>query len=536
MGAGPPPPASVDNRTAHREPARSLRSLRSLGSPDPTRVLDPLVVALVALVVYALHGYDGVLTRDLGIFVYGGEQVTHGVPPYVGVFNSVGPLADALPGLAIAVGHVVGADPVLAARVGFTAISAGCCALVSVLARDVLRSRAAAFVAPAVFLPFGSFLRLASDGPRDKTAMVLFLLAALVLLGRRRWFGAGLATALATLTWQPSFVVAAAAAGAALLGSRSGRLRGLAAFLAGGAAPTAAAVAFYAAVGDLRVALDGFVTVNAEYTHQPSLLGDFSTVGPVLWQGYHAGLVVLVAGLAALLALASRAVPGAVRRDPRAVALVSLGAGALAGTTWTLLVVNGAPDLYELLPLGALGVAGLVVLGARRLRPPLGRILVATVAAIALVVALVVSVVTRDQLLVRQRADVAAVLAAGPPHATVLSVNAPEVLALAQLRNPSRYQVFDHRMRTYLDHTRPGGMPAYVAFVARTRATFVVVESNRRQSWLEPLLARDYVLVGDAPEWSWYVLRLVGPATIAAVRAAHVAAMAIREPVGGRSR
>ena len=138
--------------------------------------MDDRPTGLVALVVYALHGYDGVLDRDLGVFSYGGMQVARGTPPYVGIFNSVGPLADAVPGLAMWLGDFVGADPILSARLFFTVLSALCCSLLCVLARDTLQSRTAGLIAPALFLTFEDFLRLASDGPREKTTMVLFML------------------------------------------------------------------------------------------------------------------------------------------------------------------------------------------------------------------------------------------------------------------------------------------------------------------------------------------------------------------------
>lgn len=524
MEAVPSPAADVLSRALERRgPTRFPRPLGQ--GRGPGTVLDPVLIALVALVVYALHGYDGALSRDYGLFVYGGEQVAQGVPPYVEVFNSVGPLADALPGLAIWIGHGLGADPVLAARVAYTVISASCCALVAVLARDVLRSRAAGFVASAVFLTFGSFLRLASAGPRDKSAMVLFLLVALLLLGRRRWAAAGVVTALATLTWQPAFLLAAAVAAVALLGAPSRRLRGAAAYLAGGTATAAAAVAFYWFRGDLGTAIGGFLTVNLRYTRQPSLLGRPGYVWPVLWEGYRAGLVVLAAGLLALVALAVRTLPWARVRDRDAVTLASLAAGGLAGTTWTVLVVNGAPDLFELLPLGALGIAAVVVAASRRLRPRTSARLVALVAAAGVVLALVESVTTRDHSLVTERADVRAVMAAAPPGADVASINAPQVPALAQVRDPLRYQLFDRRMRAYLGHTTPGGVGTYAELIAETDPTFVVTARHGRRAWISPVLTADYRRIGRGPSWTWYLTRTAGPGVARAVRAANASVM-----------
>ena len=64
---------------------------------------DPFagVVALGSLVVFALHGTEGMLSRDLGIYAYAGQQVADGVPPYVGVLNRAGPLAHVLPGVGV---------------------------------------------------------------------------------------------------------------------------------------------------------------------------------------------------------------------------------------------------------------------------------------------------------------------------------------------------------------------------------------------------------------------------------------------------
>ncbi|MDG6146466.1 hypothetical protein NF717_12555, partial [Lactococcus formosensis] len=72
-------------------------------------------------------------------------------------------------------GHLLGVAPVQSARLFFTVLSAVCCALLCVLARDAFGSRAAGLLAPAVFLTFERFIELESSGPREKTAMVVFL-------------------------------------------------------------------------------------------------------------------------------------------------------------------------------------------------------------------------------------------------------------------------------------------------------------------------------------------------------------------------
>ena len=70
----------------------------------PSRALDPALAGLVALVVYGLHGFHGTLDRDQGTFVYAGQEVARGTPPYAGIFNSVGPLGDMVAGSGVRLG------------------------------------------------------------------------------------------------------------------------------------------------------------------------------------------------------------------------------------------------------------------------------------------------------------------------------------------------------------------------------------------------------------------------------------------------
>lgn len=476
--------------------------------------MEPVLVGLAAAAAYTAHGFDGRLTHDLGVFTYGGIQVADGIPPYVGIFNSVGPLADLLPGAAIWAGRHVGLDAVLAARLLFTVLAAACCALVHALAREVLRSRAGGLVAVVTFLAFREFLVLASDGPREKTTMVLFLLCALLLVVRRRWLGAGACTALATLAWQPVLAVAVVAAAIGIAtGPRPVRAAG--AYVAGGVVPTAAVAAYFAAHGDLGRAVDGFLVVNLD-TEQPSVVGEPRQTWHLLWQGYHLSLWLALAGLVAVVVVAAAR---------RTVPLAVVAGGALAGAAWTTYAVNGAPDLFVLLPFSAVGVAAAVVTLAEALGPRAGSVLIGVVTAACVVLAVVEGVQTHTDGLLRERADVRAVLAAAPPGATVLSLDAPEVLALSGRSNPSPYQLFNAGMRTYLDSALPGGLPAFAAGIAAEHPTLIASRTRGLPGWARPALHAAYRCAGRGPDWTWWIARSAGraaaDAVIAANRVAH---------------
>jgi hypothetical protein len=498
-----------------RAPARGRTPDRDLPWVSARSVGDSLLVAAVALVVYALHGTHGYLQRDLGVFVYGGEHVARGIPPYTGIFNSVGPLADAVPGLAIRLGASVGLAPVPAARLFFLLLSVGCVVLVFVLARDTLRSRGAGLVAAAVFLTFTRFLELASDGPREKTTMVLALLGCLALLGRRRFLAAGVCTALATLAWQPVLLPAVAAAVPAVAHLRRGARGGAAAaFVAGGAVPSALAVAWFALTGTLPTAFGGFLLINLLDTRQPSPLLHPSPAFDTLHHAYGGSLLLVPVGIAALVLLAVR--------DRR---VWSVAAGGVAATAWSAAVLNGGPDLFVVLPFAAVGVAGLVLRGAALLNPHLRDGVLVAVAGTAVVVAGHEAVVTRSDLLVPEQADVSTVLGTQPAGTTVLSIDTPEVLALAGRDNPTPYQLFSRTMQRYLDHTLPGGMQGYAQRVAALQPTFVTVGRTYRATWPDRVLAQDYWRVGAGPGWTWYLDRAAGRPALQAARAANTTVM-----------
>ncbi len=345
-----------------------MSALRArLGAADPWVA----VVGLVSLVVYALHGFDGVLTRDLGVYLYGAQRFLAGDPPYVGILNRAGPLAHVLPAVGIWVGRQVGVGDVHAARYLYLLLSVACVCLVHVLARDLYGSRLVGMVAATAFLGFQGFLEMATYGPREKTPMVLFLLVALVALLHRRWATAGVFVALATLTWQPVFFVLAATGLVAIVLAPSGRRLAALRVVVGGAATSAVVLAYYAAHQALHTFFEGFVLINARYTTQRGVTS--SATWGLLKAGYGASVWLILIGLVALPVFSVLAVRPAWRtRDAVPVTMAALGAGWLVGMGWSGIAFNGYLDLFEMLPFAALGLGRIVSACLGRARPASG--------------------------------------------------------------------------------------------------------------------------------------------------------------------
>jgi hypothetical protein len=474
--------------------------------------LDPAVAGLVAFVVYALHGFQNSLERDPGTFVYGGQQFVHGTPPYEGIFNSVGPLGDMVAGVGTGLGRLIGLDDLTGARLIYLVLSAACVAALSVLAREALRSRAAGLLAPAAFLTFASFLKLATDGPREKTVMVLCLELALLLLLRRRWFGAGVLTALATLTWQPVIVPALVAAAVAILTSRTPRLRAGAAYVLGGVLPTALLVVYFAAEDALKVAWWGFVSVNLGTT-QPSILDSWR----LLTGDYGWSLVLVVLGLAGSLTLGAVAImrsrkDGVLGDVDRS--LLVLGSGALVAVLWTCYAINGAADLFVVLPFAALGVAASLLALAWHVRPVTARRLCVAGVAVAVAAAGVEAVASRDALLPQERRNVTRMADAVPPGSTVISIYAPEVLVLLHRPNPDPWQLSSFTISRFLDDHLEGGLSGYADDISRRQPALIAVGRKATIDWLQPVLDREYVRVGRGQHWTWYASRTLGSANL----------------------
>lgn len=485
-----------------------------------------MLAGLTALVIYLLQGFEAGLSRDPAVFLYGGEHAAHGTPPYVAIFNSVGPLSDGLPAMVIWVGDRFGADPVLAVRISFAVISAACGALVFALARTALRSTAAGVVAFGVFLTFGTFTALATGGPREKTAMVAFLVAALLCVLGRRWWWAGCFAALATLTWQPALAPAAVAAVVGILLTERARLRAAVRYLLGGLVPSAVVVAYFAAQGALAEAVSGFIVFNVRDAEQPSMFDDGSRIWQMMWHGYHASLIVALAGLLTLFVrgfLAARR-RGSDLESPEAAArrvgLVVCSTAGIAAVGWTILVVNGAPDLFVVLPFAALGAAALVQVVTDHLSRRLRVIVSAVVCVAGVVTGTAYSLGLHDHdldHLDEQRAEVTALIGALPPGSTVLSVNAPQVLVLSGRDNPTPYQIFSRSMHDHLERTYPGGLAGYEQTVAELAPTAIAVGTQFDDAVVDELIHRDYVPVDVTPYWTWYVRRDVGEDVLARI-------------------
>lgn len=456
---------------------------------------------VVAMAVYLLQGFGGVLSRDLGVYAYGGQQVAEGVPPFVAILNRAGPLAHLVPGMGAVVARLVGVDDVLAMRVTLMLVAVASVMLVYLLGRDLFRSRAAGLVSAAALLSCEGFLQYATFGPREKTTMVCFLALALLAMVHQRWGTAGAMIALSTLAWQPVAVPAiTGVALAAVLGTQggwTGRVGALSRVAVGGLIPTAITVAAYAAIGRLEIFLDAFVLINLRYTKVDGLTTNPGAAWASVTAGYGWSAWVLILGLVAILAAAAHAAIRSTRKTPEGASLIGLGAFVVLSVIWSAKSFDAWPDAFFVLPVAAVGIGGIVAPLVRRL--PARSVMAAAVAwcLVATGASVATALGNRSGGLDEQRADVEMIMSMLPTDADIFSVKAPQALVLAHQRNASRIQLFGNGLIFYVDATWPGGIEGYARWISRRSPTVIALGSTKAEtSWLSDVLEQDYQKVG----------------------------------------
>lgn len=494
------------------------RGLRAPGLPGDAYVMLAGVVTGAA---YLVNGTHAELTRDQALYGYSAQTIVQGVPAYEGVFNRAGPLAHLITAVGVLLARAVGIDDLAGMRLWYLLIAAVGGALLYLAGRDLFSSRILGLVTAATMLAFVSYGRFAANGPQPKTIMVVFTAAAIWTLVRRRWVWTGLLIGAATLTWQPVFfLIGPAAAVTALCDAprqRSLQLRSLLKIAAGGVLSIVLVVAYFLAVGALRTFIDSFLLINAEYTRQVSFITWPGRMALLMWDGYGVALIPLFAGPVALIVLAYREWRTAGRRDEFSAALVGLVVGGLAGGVWSIGAFNGYADAFQFLPLSSLGTAAAIRLwqGPTPTRRATSVAMAWTLLCLAISVGYAAT--HRTHTLDQQRASVRAVFGRLPDDATIMTFEAPVPLVLGNLPSPSRYLLFSTDIQAYLDDTWPGGMAGFTDWITRTHPTVITVDNEETRDFLAPVLARDYVDVGDSSNFTWYVARSVDPRVRAAI-------------------
>lgn len=537
--AGPPQTEETPGNTAADAPAGSLIS--RLPGIIATRTRAHLqrdwpgwLTMGIALTLYLITGFGAPVGRDPGVYIYAGERVADGVAPYLGIMNRAGPLAHFVPGIAVWFGDLVGADPVRAVRFLFMLLSVASIGATYFVAKQLWKSRAAGTVAALALLSFHGFAFHATSGPREKTFMVLCILVVLLAIRKQAWLVGGFATALATLTWQPSFaaglfgLLVAIAFGVPGFGAK---VKAAIRVAIGGAIPTAVVVGAYAAIGHLQEFLDGFVLINARYTKQPGPFEHLAAVKDHLVAGYGVTLWVIAAGFIAHAVAGAIALIGSDRTKADQAAILGSTGVMVGALGWSAFDFQSWPDLFVALPSAAVGFGWLIGSWEPRLATQAKAVaLAASITLVAISANYSISHAGNTGL-ARQEAITDAVFSNLPADATVVSFNAPHWLSVADVPSQTKIQMFGAGFPDYYNANLHNGLEGYALRVKRMHPDLLVITfvNELRKPWMAPLL-QHYKQVGSTAGTKWYVSPSIPIETRTALRQAIRVASG-RDPV-----
>ncbi len=480
-----------------------VRELGLLGGTYSLRI--PVVVTLflifaLAAAVSSLYGLGGGLSRDGAIYLYSGQRMAEGVPPYVSVFDHKGPLAPMLAGAGVMLSELLNSNDIMTVRVIFFLI--GCLAVVSayLLGSNLFKSQRAGIFAALTFLAFFCFGRYATAEPEAKTPMLLFEVLALLLTSQKRWFWAGLCGSLAFLVWQPMVVFPLVTLFLAATQPAGARSSALSRAASGAGLPVAATVAYFYVEGALYELINGSILFNLRYLDQERV----SAVAPQLlapakaiFQGYTTILIPMV-----ICAMFAAVVVGAVTLGrlylPKGPARISLGNVATRETfapvllslpfpvIWSMMDFQGYPDFFVFIPYVAIGFGGFLYFvagrveaadgaslrGVRRSFVPITYALLTAIAVISslITIKLAAQVSSLDMddrgpkpgdFDYQQRAA-AKMRERFGEDAKVVSIGVPQVLVLLRDRNPNAYAFIIRGIDQEIALRTPGGFEGWL--------------------------------------------------------------------------
>lgn len=454
----------------------------------------------VGVVLFMGYGINAALTRDEGIYTYAGQQLAQGVPPYVSIFDAKAPVASMIAGVAAWLAG--GTDGIYAVRIAFFMFACGAVVGVFLLGARLWRSPLAGVVAATVFSSFNGFARDALSGPNAKTPGVMFAVVSMWLGLGKRWFWAGLAGSLAFLTWQPLIVYPAMISVAAFAtSSREQRWRALGGSIGGAAVPVAAVTTYFAAAGALAEFIDAVVLFPIVGVVRPSedVGRRLARIVDVVSNFYGFSGVLLYVGIVALVVLIGAGVwRSKDRMSHRHVRVIAVVVVTLVGQlAYAATDFQSYPDVYPLLPYGAVGVGGVAAAAIAQVDQA-RRSAAVSVVVVAVAMLVVVSLwwFSRDPLndgLTKQRITACAVaeIAGGP--GSVYAMGDPRPMVFLEQRNPDRFIFMGSGTDAWKVRHTPGGFAGWTAQVAAVDPSVVVTTT-----WKSPLKRRMVAWLRDA--------------------------------------
>lgn len=456
------------------------------------------LVAVVATFLFSRFELYSTMIRDSSIYIYGGQQVLHGLPPYASEMDPKGPMSSLLASAGVAVARLFGRDDVIVVRCEFCLIAVVGVVGIYLLVLELTRSITAGAAAAVTFLAFRNYAYNALVGTDGHMPGIVFMIFALWLTARKSWYWAGFAAALAFLTWQPLFVYPAIVLLCALLWSPVSRLRSALLTVAGAATPFLALVIYYLASGYLSNLFDGLVFYPLTGVQRPpKTLGHRLHFFATDIKNLYADAAILFwAGLILIVVLAVWQLIGARSRSRSALdspVIVLLLPTMIFQLLYVCYDYIGYPHSWPLIPYAACGI-GLGVAAVLHALPTVAvRRGFATVLSLGMVIVVVVCAVqyskkiwTGGRLRVEQ-AGACGLERSLAPGTPLWTIDDPVPLVLLHRRQPDNYPYVGGGLDIWKVNHTTDGFAGWMRQLTDSRASIVVYDTWVSGKYKKPI-------------------------------------------------
>lgn len=464
----------------------------------------PLLVLLTSIIVFIQYGFEGSLARDDALYMYSGQQMANGIPPYVSIFNHTGPLAPMISSIGVRIATYINVDDIFTVRIIFFMF--GCLSVVGLylLGSILFESRRIGLLAALVFIGFWGFGRYAASGPRLKTLVVFFEILSLLFMVHNKWFLAALCGSLTFLAWQPTLIYPMIAIFLAVTQSkkRHERARNAIRAVSGALTPILIVSMYFLYKGALYDLIDGAIFFNIFHLERgtSSVLSHILRPIRAIYYGYTIMMVpIFLGGVMVFILYVWRwrlhrgSISNMISEDRFAAILLSFPALII----WSLLDFQWYPDFYVFLPYVAIGFGWLLgflltsLSGIKGIGPNATRICFLLICTVLIGSASMNYRFTSENGIERQRQWAQQVESQWGHESKLVSIGRPEILVLLHRTNPNPYVFIINGIDNHINANTLGGFTGWleelemynpsVIALGPTRGRF----TNELMSWLK---------------------------------------------------
>jgi hypothetical protein len=458
--------------------------------------------------------------KDDSFYLYSGQQMAAGVPPYVSIFEIKGPVSPILAGFGVMLAEMMGWNDIITVRVVFFFISCLTVVVVYLLAAYLFNSMRTGVFSAMTFIAFNGFALHAASGPRPKTPMVLFEILSLLFTAKKLWFWGGFFGSLSFLVWQPAGIYPLITFIIAVCQPKGQKYQAVSQTLLGIIFPMVLIGGYFAYHHALYDLLDGLLLFHISgymdrSIYDSSFLSHLTRPLAAVGSGYRSMILPIFIGLVmiSLFYLWRRTYnknwSSTLTTDPFSVILLTFPAIII----WSVIDFQGYPDFYVLLPYAAIGFGQFIVLTIQRLEAEMNEfqsiikyssmfLLATTLLAVSLYNArsynktnggaLHRQIQFARQLEERFEKEFGTGM-------KLVSIGAPKVLVFLKRVNPTRHVNTNGGLGEYIHATTPGGFEGWLRSLDEYDPDVIVLgwtwgkQSRKLRHWLKTKYTKEEI-------------------------------------------